>query len=324
MACADLAPDAIPEEVFSEGGNAFSEPLSTLAESKLALSKAIGEAGRFSLISRNPQTKTLNIHRLVQEVLRTAMDDNRQRQWAEQVVEALTTVFPDAEYENWVQCDRLITQAQATTQLIADYGLVSETAASLLSRTGYYYNSQGRYGEAEPLYLEALAMMKQLLGEAHPNVATSLNNLALLYESQGRYGEAEPLYLQALSMRKQLLGEAHPDVASSLNNLALLYKSQGRYREAEPLFIEALAMSKQLLGEAHPEVADSLFKLGAPRSAQGSGQLVCSRSAIAPSRLTSYCCLACQRSTANSQEERVILNKPLWFRSKPLKPLVFR
>jgi tetratricopeptide (TPR) repeat protein len=181
QACAFLAPDAIPEEIFRDGAASFEAPLSTLAESKLALSKAIAEAARFSLISRNPQTKTLTIHRLVQEVLRAAMAEDRQRQWAEQVVEAVTAVFPNAEFENWVQCDRLIAQAQATTTLISVYGLASETAALLLNRTGYYYKSQGRYGEAEPRYLEALAMRKQLLGEAHPDVASSLNNLAGLY-----------------------------------------------------------------------------------------------------------------------------------------------
>jgi tetratricopeptide (TPR) repeat protein len=268
-ACAFLAPDAIPEEIFREGAEAFDPPLRTLAESKLALSQAIGEAARFSLISRNPQTKTLTIHRLVQEVLRAAMDDNSQRQWAEQVVEAVTTVFPEAQFENWVQCDRLIAQAQATIQLIAHYGLASETAALLLSRTGSYYNSQGRYGDAEPLYLEALAMRKQLLGEAHPSVAASLNNLAVLYEKQGRYEEAEPLYLEALAMDQRLLGEAHPDIAASLSNLAALYCFQGRYEAAEPLYLEALAMRKRLLGEAHPNVANSLNNLAGLYEAQG-------------------------------------------------------
>ena len=269
QACAFLAPDAIPEEIFREGATAFGEPLNTLAESKLALTKAIAEAARFSLISRNPQAKTLTIHRLVQEVLRSAMDDNSQRQWAEQVVEAVTAVFPNAEFENWVQCDRLIAQAQATTGLIPVYGFTSEIAALLLSRTGYYYESQGRYEEAEPLYVDALAMGQRLLGEAHPDVATSLNNLAALYYSQGRYEEAEPLYRDALAMSQRLLGEAHPAVATSLNNLALLYRSQGRYEEAEPLYLEALAMSKQLLGEAHPDVATSLNNLALLYDSQG-------------------------------------------------------
>jgi tetratricopeptide (TPR) repeat protein len=65
--------------------------------------------------------------------------------------------------------------------------------------------------------------MQKLLGDEHPDVATSFNNLAVLYYAQGRYSEAEPLYQQALALRQNLLGDEHPDVATSFNNLALLY-----------------------------------------------------------------------------------------------------
>ena len=84
------------------------------------------------------------------------------------------------------------------------------SVATSLNNLAALYESQGRYTEAEPLFIQALEMWKKLLGPEHPNVATSLNNLAGLYESQGRYEEAEPLYIQALDMRKKLLGEEHP------------------------------------------------------------------------------------------------------------------
>ena len=76
------------------------------------------------------------------------------------------------------------------------------------------YESQGRYGEAEPLYVEALEISKAALGDRHPDTASSLNNLAALYESQGRYGEAEPLYVEALEIWKAELGDRHPATAS--------------------------------------------------------------------------------------------------------------
>jgi tetratricopeptide (TPR) repeat protein len=123
--------------------------------------------------------------------------------------------------------------------------------------------------EAEPLYLQALELIKRLLGEKHPYVATSLHNLANLYKSQRRYAEAEPLYLQALELSKRLRGEEHPDVATSLNNLAGLYKSQGRYAEAEPLFLQALELWKRLLGEKHPSIATSLNNLAGLYDSQG-------------------------------------------------------
>ena len=84
------------------------------------------------------------------------------------------------------------------------------SVASSLNNLAYLYYSQGRYEEAEPLFIQSLDMRKKLLGEEHPDVATSLNNLAGLYYSQGRYEEAEPLYVQSLDMRKKLLGEEHP------------------------------------------------------------------------------------------------------------------
>ncbi|TVQ15794.1 MAG: tetratricopeptide repeat protein, partial [Leptolyngbya sp. DLM2.Bin27] len=93
---------------------------------------------------------------------------------------------------------------------------------------------------------------KQLLGEAHPDVASSLNNLALLYKSQGRYSEAEPLLQQALALRKQLLGETHPDVAGSLFNLGALRYDQGHLEEAKSLLLEALLIYEAKLGPAHP------------------------------------------------------------------------
>ncbi len=125
--------------------------------------------------------------------------------------------------------------------------------ATSLGRLANLYYDQGRYGQAEPIYLQALQLRRSLLGETHPDVATSLNNLAGLYDSQGRYEEAEPLYLQALQLRRSLLGETHPDVATSLNNLAVLYANQGRFAEAEPLLVRALEQRQQLLGTQHPD-----------------------------------------------------------------------
>ena len=62
-------------------------------------------------------------------------------------------------------------------------------------------------------------MRKRLLGDEHPNVATSLNNLAALYDDKGRYASAESLYQQALELYKRLLGEEHPNTITVRNNL---------------------------------------------------------------------------------------------------------
>jgi hypothetical protein len=63
--CAFLAPDAIPEEFFLEGGSELGENLQAAASSQLAFANTVKEATRFSLIDRDPASRTLYIHRLV-------------------------------------------------------------------------------------------------------------------------------------------------------------------------------------------------------------------------------------------------------------------
>ncbi|MBF2089308.1 MAG: tetratricopeptide repeat protein, partial [Synechococcales cyanobacterium K32_A2020_035] len=137
----------------------------------------------------------------------------------------------------------------------------------------WFYQGQGLYAEAEPWQRDCLSVVRSLLGEQHPHVATSLNNLAGLYESQGRYELAEPLYEQALDLRRSLLGEQHSSVAASLNNLAALYYAQGRYELAEPLLQQALDLWRSLLGEQHPDVASSLNNLAGLYESQGRYEL---------------------------------------------------
>jgi tetratricopeptide (TPR) repeat protein len=147
--------------------------------------------------------------------------------------------------------------------------LDSPELATSLNRLGNLYQSQGRYGEAEPLLEKALELRRSLLGEKHPDFATSLNDLAALYRDQGRYVEAEPLYVQSLSIMEQQLDADHPDVATCLNNLAELYRNQGRYAEAEPLYVRSLSIHEQQLGSYHPNVATSLNNLAVLYDTQG-------------------------------------------------------
>jgi tetratricopeptide (TPR) repeat protein len=45
------------------------------------------------------------------------------------------------------------------------------------------YSTQGRYAEAQALYLKALELSKRLLGEKDPKIAAIRKNLARLYRN---------------------------------------------------------------------------------------------------------------------------------------------
>ena len=79
--------------------------------------------------------------------------------------------------------------------------------ADSLNNLAFLYKSQGRYGEAEPLYQQALALRKKLLGHDHPRVADSLNNLAFLYWAQGDPTSALNLLIQGLEVEEKNLDD---------------------------------------------------------------------------------------------------------------------
>lgn len=136
-----------------------------------------------------------------------------------------------------------------------------ETLASALNSQAIYLYQAGRYGEAEPLFRQALEIGEKTLGVDHPDYGARLNNFAGLLLDTGRFDEAEPLFRQALGIREKRLGVDHPDYAQSLNNLAALLRATGRYGEAEPLYRQALEIDEKALGVDHPEYAIRLNNL---------------------------------------------------------------
>ena len=260
QACAFLVPDAIPEEIFTEGAAEFGPVLQAAASDPIKWDEAIAAALKFSLIERKPG-KFVAVHPMVQAVAKSRMGPDERTLWAEQVVRAVNATFPSPEFAVWDRCERLVPSAQVCATLVDEYGLALSEAARLLNQTGYYLVERARYAEAEPLMRRVLRIFEKAYGSDHPNVATSLNNLAQLLQATNRLGEAEPLMRRALEIDERFYGPNHPDVARDLNNLAQLLQDTNRLGEAEPLMRRALAMDEHSYGPDQPAVAVRLNNL---------------------------------------------------------------
>src|SRR5439155_6625351 len=76
--CAFLAPDAIPEKLFTESAADLGPTLEPIGSDPSSLNAAIRELLKYSLVHRDYEANTLSIHRLVQEVLKDQMDEETQ------------------------------------------------------------------------------------------------------------------------------------------------------------------------------------------------------------------------------------------------------
>ena len=75
--------------------------------------------------------------------------------------------------------------------------------ATSLNNLALFYDAQGKYAEAEPLFQRALAIVVKVLGPEHPNVAQMLENYAGLLRKMDRNEEVEELEERARAIRRR-------------------------------------------------------------------------------------------------------------------------
>jgi tetratricopeptide (TPR) repeat protein len=183
-------------------GYAKNPGLEAVGADALAWNDALAAILKYSLLHRDTNAGTLQVHRLVQAVLKAGMGAATQRLWAERAVRAINRAFPyDVEFSKWALCERLLPQAHTAMELIKEWGFEFREAARLLNQAGFYLSECARYPEAEPLLERALAIREQALGPEHPKVATALENYAFLLRVIGRPDDAAPMETRARAIR---------------------------------------------------------------------------------------------------------------------------
>jgi len=140
-----------------------------------------------------------------------------------------------------------------TVVLMFGAALVNDPEA-LNTKAAQYYN-QGKYAEAEPLYLEAIS---ELPPEDTGRRGIYWNNLAALYRALGRYPEAEATYTKALPALAEAFGLDSVQYNKALDNRAELYIRDGKATVAEADALQVLAAAVRVQGRL--DEAESLLK----------------------------------------------------------------
>ncbi len=134
--------------------------------------------------------------------------------------------------------------------------------AELLNALGGLAISEGKLDAASMHHAEALQLRRQIFGEAHPTVATSLNNLGIVYDLRRHHPRALEYYQRALALQERVLGEEHPLLSSPLYNIGLTYYTLGDFEPARIAFERALQINRANLGDQHPKLAMTMLGLG--------------------------------------------------------------
>jgi tetratricopeptide (TPR) repeat protein len=223
---------------------------------------------RFSLAALSGETEaaagTLQVHALVQRVVRESLDADEIQRAARAAAGGLLQTWPDADYEprNALLAESL----RASTTLLEAHcsaAVWSPDAHPVLFRAGRSLRDAGLTAEAVTHWRRLAGTAADLLGADHPDTLASRNNLASAYRDAGRREEALALFERTLADCERRLGADHPDTLTSRNNLASAYQAAGRLEEALPLFERTLADRERRLGADHPALAALLYSIAA-------------------------------------------------------------
>ena len=227
-------------EAFEDGR---ASDANTILDEALHDARALREeiANTKELLKRQQETAAISISELLLKASVMLSDDTRK---IDDRVEAAYEIYKEA-YALANECD-----------------YDQDKYIDMLDTYGGFLRTYAKYQECIGIHTELYQIRLSVLGENHPDVATSLNNIGFVYKSLGEYGKALDYYERSLKIRISVLGETHPDVATSLNNIGVVYKSFGEYGKALDYFERDLKISLAVLGENHHDVATSLNNIG--------------------------------------------------------------
>ncbi|WP_150185348.1 tetratricopeptide repeat protein [Streptomyces venezuelae] len=225
-----------------------------------ALTKARGRLAAHSMISIDPESQSINLHRLVQAVGRTPdpMDQYRSKNLIASARSIALRHLKLAlsgdllEPGNWPSWRAIIPHVSH----LADYSSPSEDCevlCSVLSSAGMFLVNQGQFGEARRLLERSITGFSRLFGSVDVRTLQARITLGAALISLDGPAKTLPYVNRVLKDAEKYLGNDHEATLSSRNNVAYAYMWTGQPKRAIPLLKETIA-SRERTGDEGLEI----------------------------------------------------------------------
>jgi hypothetical protein len=251
--CAFLAPEPIPESLFTGAVSVLPGELAARAADPLAWRQTLAQLTRQSLARIDH--RGLQMHRLTQAILRDRLTPARAtaiRKHAE-AIQAASDPGDMANPATWSRW------AQLTPHVLAADLAATDTPAlrELAGHTCWYLLERGETRTAHDLASGLHQHWRGRLGEDHPHTLTAAHYLAWTLLEMGRHTESRDLNQDTLTRRRRILGPDHPDTLYSAHNLAINLRTLGDVEAARDLNQDTLARHRRIRGHDHPDTMSS-------------------------------------------------------------------
>jgi transcriptional regulator with XRE-family HTH domain len=263
--CAFLAPEPIPEYLFTSAVGLLPGELAARAADPLAWRQTLAHMSRQSLARIDH--RGLQMHRLTQAILRDRLTPVRAaatRRCTEAILSASDPGDPPSP-DTWARWAQLMPHV-----LAADLGATDSPALrELVRRVCWYLIERGDARTARDLMSNLRQQWRDRLGADHQHTLMAAHYLAWALWELGRYAESRDLNQDTLERHRSVLGHDHPDTLNSAHNLAMDLRMLGDARAARDLDRHTLDRYRRSQGQDHLSTLRSASNLAADLRALG-------------------------------------------------------
>jgi tetratricopeptide (TPR) repeat protein len=248
--CAFFGPEPIPRDVFRKGIRASGSQLSEILSDPILLARVIRDLGRFALATVNTSNRTIQVHRLIQALLRDDLDEEQQDRYRHEVHLLLAGTAPiDPNDEaKWPIYAELV--AHILPPKTPDCQAPSSRRLGLAMIR--YLHLRGDFASARAFAEQFLSKWIAASGEDDPFVLTAQWYLGDLLRDMGEFRAAYAVTESALARAPRVLNPGHETAMALATGFGADLRALGDFPAAFRRDTEALQVCEEVLGPNHP------------------------------------------------------------------------
>lgn len=259
--CGCLAAEPVPLSIFRSGGRiSVSRELDPILRDPIRLSRAIRELSKFSLIRVDHRRDSIQMHRLMQSVLRTTTEPAEREglvHTAHSLLAAAKPAGSPSSPGHWDGYQALLPHAVSSQAAASHDGWVRDLVANLV----YYLYYWGDHEQAVDLAGQAWGYWNEDGGEPDTLVIQMAKLYAFCQRIIGVDRDAFSLNERALAVSRSA-SVPEEELIDSMWQMAFAHRYRGNFSAARALDQEAFERARNLFGPDDPDTLKAAHSYG--------------------------------------------------------------
>ena len=248
--CAFFGAAPIRLELLDRGRYVLDSPLQQTLNDPILFGRATRALGRFALARIDNNRRTLEVHRIIQRLIRDELDDDtksRLRHEVHMLLQAADRGDPD-DVVNWPKYAEILAHAGPSDCVSCE----SVEVRRLMQDIVRYLYSSGNYNSALRYANEALKQWTDVSGDDDLYVLIMRRLKVQILQSLAQYEEAYALSQSTLSRMLEVLGEEHEETLIMMNCHCIDLWARGEFAESLAFTEATAARHVSFFGSDHP------------------------------------------------------------------------